>query len=232
MPILYLVRHGQAGKVEGNYDELSSLGSLQAKALGEYFNQRELSFSAGYSGTLERQRVTRNVILKTLTDPPTSATESRALNEIPFQELMQAYCVANADSELVQNLTHAAKDDRLKHYFRVLRAALHQWHLGALAGEFSSWNEFQEGIISWSESICSKWADEGNVLAVSSGGTIGTLIAHLLRAPPETMVELNFQLRNSAYCELAFNAERMRLISFNAIDHIIPSQRAKLLTSI
>ena len=72
MPILYFVRHGQAGKVDGNYDELSPLGSAQAKVLAEYFNKRGLSFSSGYSGTLERQRMTRNVLVQNLENPPDS----------------------------------------------------------------------------------------------------------------------------------------------------------------
>ena len=231
MPILYLVRHGQAGKVEGNYDELSPLGALQAKALADYFNERDLSFGAVYSGTLQRQRATRGVLVKHLNRPIPSIQDSPSLNEIPFQNLLDDYCVTHGETELVTNLLQANKDERMDHYFRVLREALRTWHSGSLSGEYPSWACFEAGIIQWSESICQQTNGE-NILAVSSGGAIGTLIAHLLKAPRETMIELNFQIRNTAYCELAFNANRMRLISFNATDHIRPSQRSKLLTSL
>ena len=231
MPILYLVRHGQAGKVDGNYDELSPLGSLQAEALAEYLNERGVSFATAYSGTLERQRTTRDVLVNNLKCPPSSLQESDSLNEVPFQELMKGYCSEHAETELVTRLMQATKNERAGYYFRVLREALRSWHSGSLVGEFSTWESFEKSVVSWSESIRAQ-ADGGNILAVSSGGTIGTLVAHLLKAPRETMIELNFQVRNTAYCELAFNAKRMRLISFNAIDHISPSQRAHLLTSL
>jgi broad specificity phosphatase PhoE len=61
---------------------------------------------------------------------------------------------------------------------------------------------------------------EGHVLLVSSGGPIATAVADVLRASPETSVEVNMRLRNSAVSEFSFNPTRHSLISFNGLAHL------------
>jgi broad specificity phosphatase PhoE len=61
---------------------------------------------------------------------------------------------------------------------------------------------------------------DGNVLVVSSGGPIATLVGHLLNTPPETTIELNLQIRNTALTELAGGVKRQRLVSFNTLPHL------------
>lgn len=60
----------------------------------------------------------------------------------------------------------------------------------------------------------------GNVLVVSSGGPISTLVGHLLRTPPETTIELNMQLQNTALTELVVTAHHARLVRFNTLPHL------------
>ena len=55
MGTLYLVRHGQASFGAEDYDVLSPLGHKQALRLGEYFKNRDITFDAALTGTLQRQ---------------------------------------------------------------------------------------------------------------------------------------------------------------------------------
>jgi broad specificity phosphatase PhoE len=59
----------------------------------------------------------------------------------------------------------------------------------------------------------------GDVLMVSSGGPISTAVGTLLGTPPESMIEMNMRIRNTAVSELVFNPKRHTLVSFNTINH-------------
>ena len=45
-------------------------------------------------------------------------------------------------------------------------------------------------------------------------------MAHVLRMSPESSIELNMRLRNSAVSEFSFNAKRHSLITFNSLPHL------------
>jgi broad specificity phosphatase PhoE len=62
---LHLVRHGQASFFEENYDRLSELGELQSRKLAEYWMRYEIPVDQVYTGPLERQRRTAEVIAET-----------------------------------------------------------------------------------------------------------------------------------------------------------------------
>jgi len=57
MPIVTLIRHGQAG-MRDNYDVLSETGVRQARLLGDWLKARSAGFDAVISGGLARQRQT------------------------------------------------------------------------------------------------------------------------------------------------------------------------------
>jgi broad specificity phosphatase PhoE len=62
MPIVTLIRHGQAG-ARDNYDVLSETGAGQARLLGDWFSARGIRFDTVLSGALRRQVETaRNVL--------------------------------------------------------------------------------------------------------------------------------------------------------------------------
>jgi broad specificity phosphatase PhoE len=61
---------------------------------------------------------------------------------------------------------------------------------------------------------------EGNVLIVSSGGPISTAVGHVLGTTPETTIELNLRIRNSALTQFDYNPKRHSLISFNTLPHL------------
>ena len=70
----------------------------------------------------------------------------------------------------------------------------------------------------------------GNVLLVSSGGPIATAVGHILGTPPETTIELNMRIRNSAVSEFVFSEKRHSLLSFNHLPHLQGSAHADWVT--
>jgi broad specificity phosphatase PhoE len=81
-----------------------------------------------------------------------------------------------------------------------------------------SYTEFVQGVTGALERI--RQQHTGHVLLVSSGGPIATAVAQVLRASPETSIELNMRLRNSAVSEFSFSPKRHSLVGFNSVAHL------------
>jgi broad specificity phosphatase PhoE len=106
-----------------------------------------------------------------------------------------------------------------KRYFRLLRDGLAQWMAGVVSPQgMPSYAEFAKGVTSALDHI--RQQHEGHVLLVSSGGPIATAVAHVLHTSPETSIELNMRLRNSAVTEFSFTPKRHSLLSFNSLPHL------------
>jgi len=220
MGTLYLVRHGQASFGAEDYDNLSELGHRQSVRLGDYFAEKGLRFDTVLTGTLKRHAQTWAGIAQGagLTLTPTLWP---GLNEY--------------DSEAVIATVHPhklAKPDTpelYKHHFRLLRDGLTQWMNGVVSPKgMPSYREFQHGVVNALEHV--RTHCEGNVLIVSSGGPISTAVGHVLGTTPETTIELNMRIRNTAVSELAFNPKRHTLLTYNTLAHLDSREHANWIT--
>ena len=70
MAQIYLVRHGQASFGSQNYDQLSVLGSEQAKHLGRWWAARDLSVSRVVTGKLQRHLQTARACIAEMQGKP------------------------------------------------------------------------------------------------------------------------------------------------------------------
>ena len=61
---------------------------------------------------------------------------------------------------------------------------------------------------------------EGEVLLAASGGAFAPAVGHVLGTTPETTIELNFHIRNSAVSEFKMTPKGHRLISYNTLSHL------------
>ncbi len=77
MSVIYLIRHGQASFGTDNYDQLSAVGREQSAILGSYFATLGEPIHRIYTGTLERQRETAQLVAAAFT-PTRSAGHGRA----------------------------------------------------------------------------------------------------------------------------------------------------------
>tara|TARA_B100001250_G_C19737516_1_gene761473 strand:- start:1032 stop:1394 length:363 start_codon:yes stop_codon:yes gene_type:complete len=106
-----------------------------------------------------------------------------------------------------------------RHHFRLLRDGLRQWMNGVVSPRgMPSYADFQAGVSDALDRV--RRDHEGNVLIVSSGGPISTAVGQVLGTTPETTIELNLRIRNSALTQFDFNPKRHSLVSFNTLPHL------------
>ena len=220
MGTLYLVRHGQASFGSQDYDQLSELGQRQSQRLGEYFKLKGLRFEQVLTGTLKRHQQTLTGICSG-GGFSTNALALPGLNEY--------------DSEAVIAAIHPhplAKPDTpelYRHHFRLLRDGLTQWMNGVVSPRgMPSYREFQQGVADALALVRQQTA--GDVLLVSSGGPISTAVGQILGTTPETTIELNMRIRNSAVTEFNFTPKRHALQTFNTLPHLDGPEHASWIT--
>lgn len=211
MGSLYLVRHGQASFGAADYDQLSAKGAEQCRLLGAYWRERGQRFDAVFTGTLRRHAQSLAGIVEGLgQDLPAVALPG--LNEY--------------DSEAVVRAVHPGPlavprdPEAVKQHFRLLRQGLLAWMAGETAPVgMPSHADFAAGVADALARVVSMGVGR-QVLIVSSGGPIATAVAQVLSTPPQTFVELNLRIRNSAVTEFAFNPKRHHLVTFNTLPHL------------
>ena len=207
---IFLVRHGQASLGAADYDQLSPLGEQQSRRLGDHWREQGLVFDAVITGALKRHAQTFAAIQQGL-GTQHEALVWQGLNEYDSEAIIRTV----QSGELVKPTT----PDGYKQHFRLLRDGLVQWMAGVVSPQgMPTYVEFVKGVTSALDHI--RHTCEGNVLVVSSGGPIATAVAHVLRTSPETSIELNLRLRNSAVSEFNFNPKRHSLVSFNNVAHL------------
>jgi broad specificity phosphatase PhoE len=211
MGTLYLVRHGQASFGADDYDKLSELGHRQSIRLGEWFAERGVHFDALIAGTLRRHKETLAGILEGM---------NRAGEHLAWEGLNEY------DSEAVIATVHPHKLEKpttpemYRHHFRLLRDGLAQWMAGTTSPRgMPSYSDFVSGVSGALDHVRGNHFGK-NVLVVSSGGPIATAVGHVLGVAPETTIELNLRIRNTAVTEFAFTPKRHMLVCFNAVPHL------------
>lgn len=223
MSEIYFVRHGQASFGSSNYDQLSEKGHQQARLLGAYFQQRAMRFDHVLMGDMVRHRETAQGIAQSLDFDESSFEISKGLNEFDFHAILAAYTAQFPDQALPEK--PAVAD-----FFKRLRQGIMLWSRSELEGELpETWADFSERVQRARIDVMARYAGK-RVLAVSSGGAIAMLVSQLLRAPSETMIELNLQTRNTALIHCVFNQRNMRLSSFNSVPHLDDPAHQALIT--
>ncbi|AMO23496.1 histidine phosphatase family protein [Ramlibacter solisilvae] len=221
MGTLYLVRHGQASFGADDYDQLSELGRKQSVRLGEYFAWKGIRFDALIAGTLRRHKQTLAGILEGMNHASEHLSWD-GLNEYDSQAV-----IACVHPEPLQKPT---SPEMYRHHFRLLRGGLAQWMAGAVAPQgMPSYRDFVAGVAGALDHVRANHFGQ-SVLLVSSGGPIATAVGLVLGASPDTTIELNMRIRNSAITEFAFTPKRHMLVSYNAIPHLEDPQYAKWVT--
>lgn len=211
MGTLYLVRHGQASFGAADYDQLSELGQRQSVRLGRYWAERGLRFDAVITGSLKRHAQTfagiaegAGLTLQPLVWP--------GLNEYDSEAVIRAIHA--------QPLARPDTPEMYRHHFRLLRDGLTQWMAGTVSPQgMPSYDAFVGGVTSALDHVRATHHTQ-NVLIVSSGGPISTAVGRVLGLSPETTIELNLRIRNSAVTEFQFTPKRHSLLTYNTLPHL------------
>ncbi len=222
MAELYLVRHGQAGPIGGDYDRISDLGRRQSSLLGAHFAALGLSFDRVARGDLRRHAETLDPLLAELGHVGEPEILP-GLNEYDFHNVAEAFFAEHPKP------TDFRSDKKV--FFRTLRKALLAWSHDELPAELlnESWSQFTGRVAEALEQLCDPSKGQ-RVLAVSSGGAISMAMAQILELSTEVAVTLNLQAKNSGFSRFVFNGKAIYLHSFNTAPHLETPERQGLVT--
>lgn len=209
---LYLVRHGQASLGAADYDVLSELGRKQSLRLGQWFASRGIAFDAVITGSLKRHAQTWAQIAAGAGYASADCLSWPGLNEYDSEAVIGAIHP--------QPLQRPDTPELYREHFRLLRRGLSAWMAAETAPVgMPSYVGFLHGVTSALDHVRQHHQGK-NVLIVSSGGPISTAVGHVLGTTPDTTIEMNLRIRNSALTEFVFNPKRHSLLSFNHLPHL------------
>ena len=115
-------------------------------------------------------------------------------------------------------------------HFKMLKTAMTDWMHDKLEGKLpETWQQFEQRVQAAIHTIQRELHGQ-RVLVVSSGGAIAMALRHVLKAPSETVIELNLQTKNTAIAHCYFNAKTVRMTSFNHVPHLDNKERAGKIT--
>ena len=233
MSTLLLVRHGQARFLSDDYDRLSELGEIQARALAEFWLRRGVSPTSVYSGTLLRQQRTAEVvgeIFAAAGEPWPSLQVLPGLDEYPADDIVERLgpWMAARDPAVAELMTavDAANDgpSRYRSIHRMLEAVMAGWVEGgydetAVPG-LMTWNAFSSGVRSALETMMLAAGSGSTVAVFTSGGPVGVSLQTVLQAPEIKAAETNWRIHNCSVTRFTFSGARISLDSFNDVAHL------------
>lgn len=205
MPVVLLVRHGQASFGSADYDVLSDLGREQAAVTGRELERRELRDPVLAGGTLRRQRDTARLLGLDL-----EAEVDGRWDEYDPTALLARYptrTTADAGSRGLQVL---------------LDEALTAW----VADPAGGFGRFQAGAADALSELAGRGRD---VVVVTSGGVVAAVADRLLGLRGAGLVPLNRVAANCAISKVVVGRSGASLVSYNEHAHLDGAGR-RLLT--
>lgn len=230
MSTLHLVRHAQASFLEADYDKLSPLGEEQARRLGAYWARRGVRFDAIFVGPRRRHRDTARIALDVLRAENVVLPETidiDALDEYHAEELMTRNLPKLADldpkwrEELDAFGRASERRDRARRFERIFQEAMRLWAAGRIDDEeVESWSAFRTRVQGALETLTGGTGRGLEIVAFSSGGAIGAMVAEVLGTDADRALDLGWTLQNASVTELLFRPGRVNLSRFNATPHL------------
>jgi broad specificity phosphatase PhoE len=230
MSTLYLIRHGQASFGTDNYDQLSAVGEQQVRALGRYFSELGERIDHIYSGALRRQTQTAKIIAAELgtSAPPLSIEPS--FDEYDSDVMLQTFARSLTPEQLAAAGWPELRHDRKKFQFFLERAARAWVEAQIEAEEMTPWHGFHGRISQALERIMRTHGRSKTLLISTSGGVIGTLVAHVMGLSNHMGIELNWAIHNASITRLIYSSEKVTLSMFNALPHLDRAESRHLIT--
>jgi broad specificity phosphatase PhoE len=230
MSQLTLIRHGQAAAFTPDSDRLTDLGRRQAQKLGEYFVASGVQFDDVFSGTLQRQVETEQIVAEVFLGSGKAFPEVRRLpgwNEYDAGAIMGklAPLLAARDpgfARLMEEFrARAQAGDRNRYFQRMLEALMECWVGAEITPEgVETFQAFHARVQDARGEILGR-AGSRQVAVFTSGGPIGVCVQLALQAPKAIALQLNWRVKNGSLTEIVFSGtNRLSLDSFNAIPHL------------
>jgi broad specificity phosphatase PhoE len=212
MPVVLLVRHGQASFGSDDYDVLSDVGREQSRVVGAELARRGLRSPVAVCGSLLRQRDTGEIALSFAGLTTAPSTDAR-WDEYDHLDLLKRYVAEDA-----------AHDGSSKGVQVLLDQALAAW----VADPLGDWQAFRGGAVDALSSLVSSLAPGQDAVVFTSGGVIAAVASTLLGVGSAGVVALNRVTMNGAITKLVVGSGGISLVAFN--DHAHFEDRRDLVT--
>jgi broad specificity phosphatase PhoE len=231
MSRLFLIRHGQASFLERDYDKLSSKGEEQSRILGEYWAGLKLCFDRVYSGPRVRQRETARLVgeaYRAAGLPWPEPVVLETFNEFQAETVMERCLpeLIETDAE-IRRMHRAFKDARtrpeqFKTFQRMFEVVIGRWAEGRLPlDEIEPWPDFCRRVQHGLSQLSANGSRGEQIAIFSSGGPVGVAMQRALGLSTEATLKTAWMVRNCAFSEFLFSADRFTLSSYNATPHFI-----------
>jgi broad specificity phosphatase PhoE len=228
MSTIYLIRHGQGSFGRDNYDQLSETGRKQVRMLGAHLAEAEERIDGIYSGSLNRQLETAELIAHELRSPPIRI--ERAFDEYDSDAILRCFAASLTPQQLADAGWPDLRMDRRRFQFFLERAARAWVDAEIEAEDMAPWSGFHGRIIAAIQNIMQTEGRSKTLVVSTSGGVIGTIVAHVLGLANHIGIELNWAVHNASITRLIYNADKVSLSMFNALPHLDREGRRELIT--
>jgi broad specificity phosphatase PhoE len=215
MPVVLLVRHGQASFGAAEYDELSDLGREQSEVVGRELGRRALREPVAVCGTLRRQRDTAALALAAAGLDVHPVVDGR-WDEYDHLELLKRYIPPE----------EAEYDGSSRGVQPLLDRALAAW---VEHGDDGGWPAFSGGAADALGALAAELPSGRDAVVFTSGGIIAAVCARLLGGSSASVVALNRVTANGAITKLTLGRGGTSVVSFNDHAHFEGDAR-RLLT--
>lgn len=228
MSELLLIRHGQATPFEDDTDRLSALGEVQARAVGTFLAASGVVPSRVVHGPMVRQTRTAQLAAQAAGGGWPVPELLLGLAEYDGDGLLRllAPVLAGRDAAFARLFQDAEAlrenelPDRNRAFQKMLERLLDSYLLGETTHEeVETWAEFRGRVQEALTDILGSSAGS-TVLAFTSGGVIGSVVAGVLDAPEKSVLKLNWRVRNASITRLTFGSGRVSLDTFNETGHL------------
>ena len=215
MASIYLIRHGQASFGSDDYDKLSELGCRQAEVTGHYLRDCGIHFDSAYSGALLRQRETAELALSSQPNAVTHTVDDR-FDEIRNDEHLEYLLPGLMEKSpalkaIVDRGLSSSKD-----YQKVIDAVFNYWVSPECnVPQIQSWDDYSGGVKAALSDVIRNEGGGKNIAIFTSGGTIATIVAHVLGLSGEQTYQFYEPIFNCSVSHLFYSGDRVSLSYFN-----------------
>lgn len=211
-----LVRHGQASFGSQNYDNLSEMGCVQSKLLGDSLRQIGVQYDVVFTGGLQRHDQTRAMM-------GAFGVASQEMIDSQFTEIdSEALLMA---AEKVNPKLARMKNNRADLGF-VFKETLSLWADGTIIGG-ETWEEYNQRV---QKSLNGAMRAGNSVLVVTSGGVIASAAAFALGLSASKQIDLFLRIYNSSVTTLVQTENGLLIETLNSMPHMSHPDMADKLT--
>ena len=233
MPLIYVVRHGQASFGSENYDRLSENGIKQSEVLGCFFKKAGIYFDEIYCGSLLRQTDTASIVLKAMKNDFLTPYIIDGLNEYDHSALIHS--AADQLQEIKDGLGNSPESR--KKFQKLFSKIVNSWIKKELfSSGLPTYEAYCGNVLSAFEKITLSENRKKKICVFTSGGPVSVLLENSLEITPLKAVEIGWGLRNCSISVFSSSGSfqraenKMRMNVFNSVFHFHENKNKNLIT--